>query len=37
MKNLDEMSFFEVIDLLDDNRYSKRCRDNIIKKYKFDR
>ena len=31
MKNLDEMSFCEIIDVLDNNRYSKRCRDNILR------
>ena len=31
LENLDEMSFCEIIDLLDDNRYSKKCRDNVIK------
>lgn len=31
LRDLDEMSFCEIIDLLDSNRYSKKCRDNIIK------
>ncbi|WP_405292921.1 ribonuclease H-like domain-containing protein [Methanobrevibacter sp.] len=31
MKNLDEMSFCEIIDVLDSNRYSKKCRDNVLK------
>lgn len=28
---IDEMPYSEIIDLLDSNRYSKKCRDNIIK------
>lgn len=31
MKNLDEMTYCEVIDLLDNNKYSKKCRDNVLK------
>ena len=31
IKNLDGMSFCEIIDVLDNNRYSKRCRDNILR------
>lgn len=31
LKNLDEMSFCEIIDLLDGNRYSARCRENVIR------
>ena len=31
LKDLDEMSFCEIIDLLDNNKYSKRCRDNVIR------
>jgi hypothetical protein len=31
LKNMDEMSFCEIIDLLDNNRYSKKCRDNVLK------
>ena len=31
MDNIDCMSFHEIMDLLDNNRYSKRCRDNLIK------
>ena len=31
LENLDDMSFCEIIDLLDENRYSRKCRDNIIK------
>ncbi len=29
--NIDEMSFQEIIDVLDNNRYSKKCRDNLLK------
>ncbi|WP_292884856.1 ribonuclease H-like domain-containing protein [Methanobrevibacter sp. UBA212] len=29
--NLDGRSFCEIIDMLDGNRYSKKCRDNVIK------
>ena len=31
MNNIDGMSFKEIVDLLDNNRYSKRCRDNMLK------
>ncbi len=31
MDNIDCMSFQEIMDLLDNNRYSKRCRDNLLK------
>ena len=31
LKNLDEMTFCEIIDLLDSNRYSKKCRQNVLK------
>nr|WP_295000015.1 ribonuclease H-like domain-containing protein [uncultured Methanobrevibacter sp.] len=31
LNSLDEMSFCEIIDLLDNNRYSKKCRDNVLK------
>ena len=31
MDRIDEMSFCELIEILDANRYTKRCRDNIIK------
>ena len=31
MDSLDGMSFHQTLDLLDSNRYSKRCRDNLIK------
>ena len=27
----DEMSFHEIMDVLDNNRYSKKCRDNLLK------
>jgi uncharacterized protein YprB with RNaseH-like and TPR domain len=31
IKSVDGMSYCEIIDLLDNNKYSKRCRDNVIK------
>lgn len=31
MSDIEEMSYSEIIDLLDDNIYSKKCRDNILK------
>ena len=31
MDNIEDMSFREIMDLLDNNRYSKKCRDNLIK------
>ncbi len=31
LKRMDEMSFCEIVDLLDGNKYSKKCRDNVIK------
>ena len=31
MDRVDEMSFAEIMDLLDANKYSKKCRDNLIK------
>ena len=31
MKNLDEMTYCQVIELLDNNKYSKKCRDNVLK------
>ena len=31
LKDIDGMSFCEIIDILEDNKYSKRCRDNILK------
>ena len=31
MENIDDLSFAETIDILDKNKYSKKCRDNIIK------
>lgn len=30
-RRIEDMSYAEIIDLLDTNRYSKKCRDNIIK------
>ena len=29
--NIDDMSFQEIVELLDNNRYSKKCRDNLLK------
>jgi len=31
LTNLEDMSYLEIIDLLDDNKYSRKCRDNILK------
>ena len=31
INQLDEMSFLELTNLLNDNKYSKKCRDNLIK------
>ena len=31
MDSIDEMSFHEIMNLLDDNRYSRKCRDNLLK------
>ena len=31
LNEIDEMSFCEIVELLKDNRYTKRCRDNLIK------
>lgn len=31
LDKVDDMSFCEIIDLLDRNRYSKKCRDNLLK------
>ena len=31
IENFDDLSYCEIIDLLDNNRYSKKCRDNILK------
>ena len=31
LERIDGMSFCEIIELLDNNRYSKKCRDNLIK------
>lgn len=30
-ETVDDMSFHEIMDLLDSNRYSRRCRDNLLK------
>lgn len=31
MNSLDDLSFRQIIDLLDSNKYSKKCRDNVLK------
>ena len=31
LDRIDEMPFCEIMDLLDSNRYSKKCRDNLLK------
>lgn len=31
MDNIDDLSFAEIIEVLDNNKYSKKCRDNILK------
>ena len=31
LENMDDMSFMEIINLLNQNRYGKSCRDNLIK------
>ena len=31
MSDIEDMSYSEIIGLLDDNKYSKKCRDNILK------
>lgn len=31
LDEIEDMSFRDIIDLLDSNRYSKRCRDNLLK------
>ena len=31
LNNIEEMSYCEILDLLDQNRYSKKCRDNALK------
>lgn len=31
LENMDSMSFMEIIDLLNQNRYGKSCKDNLIK------
>ncbi|MDO5860299.1 MAG: ribonuclease H-like domain-containing protein [Methanobrevibacter sp.] len=31
LDKMEDMSFCEVMDVLDNNRYSKRCRDNLLK------
>lgn len=31
LTKIEDMTYMEIIDLLDNNRYSKKCRDNILK------
>ena len=31
LSKIDDMSYCEIIDVLDNNKYSKKCRDNILK------
>ena len=31
LNEIDEMSFGDIVELLNDNRYTKRCRDNLLK------
>ena len=31
IEKIDDLSFFEIMDLLDSNKYSRKCRDNILK------
>lgn len=31
LEKIDDLSYGEIIDLLDNNKYSKKCRDNIVK------
>ena len=31
LDEIDDMSFREIVDVLDNNRYSKKCRDNLLK------
>lgn len=31
LNEIDDMSFSEIVALLDDNRYSRKCRDNLLK------
>lgn len=31
MENIDDLSFCEIIEILDNNKYSKKCRDNVLK------
>ena len=31
LNEIDEMSFSEIVELLNDNRYTKKCRDNLLK------
>ena len=31
VNNIDGMSFSQIIDMLDSNKYSKKCRDNVLK------
>ena len=31
MDSIDDLTYFEIIDLLDSNKYTKKCRNNIVK------
>ncbi len=31
MENINDLSFCEIIEILDNNKYSKKCRDNVLK------
>ncbi len=31
MENIDNLSFSEIIEILDNNKYSKKCRDNVLR------
>lgn len=31
MEQIDELSFGEIVEILDNNKYSKKCRDNVLK------
>lgn len=31
LDNVEGMSYLEIVELLDDNKYSKRCRDNVLR------
>ena len=31
IENIDDLSFSQIMDILDNNKYSKKCRDNVLK------